>query len=97
MGSEFPCQFNQKSAVTICAKWDTSQNQPEPSRAFRSPNMECESWRVVCVPSLAEGLSLSYREAPLLNFEEGEEKANRSCAQFKIRANELESQALNIS
>jgi hypothetical protein len=27
MGSEIPCQFNQKRGPTICAKWDTSQNQ----------------------------------------------------------------------
>jgi hypothetical protein len=27
MGPEIPCQFNQKRGLTICAKWNTAQNQ----------------------------------------------------------------------
>jgi len=26
MGFEIPCQFNQKRSLTICAKWDASQD-----------------------------------------------------------------------
>ena len=33
MGSEIPCQFNQKRGLTICAKWDTSQNQSRANHA----------------------------------------------------------------
>jgi hypothetical protein len=29
MGSEIPCQFNQKRGLTICAKWDISQTKAE--------------------------------------------------------------------
>jgi len=33
MGSEIRCQFNQMRGLTICAKWDTSQNQSRANHA----------------------------------------------------------------
>jgi hypothetical protein len=58
MSSEIPCSFNQKRSLTICAKWDTSQNQSGADDAADRRALAGESGRLDelpdCFPSLGQ-------------------------------------------